>query len=174
MNRGLTVSSFRGQDWKRIRDLICSRSNYVQFKIGPCNSSIHQSTPHSLLLLFIAVLQPLLFCSWQDKLNFFKISIANSQTKKENSRWTPCFAYSGNFGRVIVRWHCVNMQPNVHLRARQKCVCMALIWKFCMRAWKTHLRRISRVMHNYNNFHAQTESVAGPKNISHRILNRAT
>ncbi len=33
-----------------------------------------------------------------------------------------------------------------------------------MRAWKTHLRRISHVMHNYLNFHTNTESVAGPKN----------
>jgi hypothetical protein len=46
----------------------------------------------------------------------------------------------------------------------QKCVCAALLlWKFCMHAWKTHLHRISRMMLNYNNFHAQTESVAGPK-----------
>ncbi len=49
--------------------------------------------------------------------------------------------------------------------ARQKCVCAASIWKFCMRAWKTHLRGISCVMHNYNNFKAQTELVAGPKKI---------
>jgi hypothetical protein len=34
---------------------------------------------------------------------------------------------------------------------RQKCVCAASIWKFF------------GVMHNYNNFHAQTESVTGPK-----------
>jgi hypothetical protein len=36
------------------------------------------------------------------------------------------------------------------------------------------LGEISRVMHNYNNFHAQTESVAGPKKIPHRIPNGAT
>jgi hypothetical protein len=29
-------------------------------------------------------------------------------------------------------------------------------------------------MHNYNNFHAQTESAPGPKKIPHRIPNRAT
>jgi hypothetical protein len=45
-----------------------------------------------------------------------------------------------------------------------------------MRARKTHLCGISGMMHNYNNFHAQTESVAGPnkKIYPHRIPNRAT
>jgi hypothetical protein len=44
-----------------------------------------------------------------------------------------------------------------------------------LRTWNTHLLGISHVMHNYNNFHAQMESVAGPKQkILHRIQNSAT
>jgi hypothetical protein len=86
---------------------------------------------------------------------------------------TPCFDYSGNVGHVIVRWNRVNWPFNGHLRA-SKMHLFGLDLKFRMRAWKTHLPGITRVMHNYYNFHAQMESVAGPEKIPHRIPNCAT
>ncbi len=96
------------------------------------------------------------------------MNLANSkcnsiQSYTASQHLTPCFDYSGNFGRLIVHWHRVNWPRNVHLRTIQKCVREALIWLHAR--FKTHLRGISRVMHNNNNFHAEKESVAGPKNI---------
>jgi hypothetical protein len=77
-----------------------------------------------------------------------------------------CFDYWGNFGHVIVNCHRVNWPRNVHLRASKMRLCgLNLEILYVRLKNKTHLSRISCVMHNYNNSHAQTVSVAGPKKI---------
>jgi hypothetical protein len=77
----------------------------------------------------------------------FETAVCLWWTKKTQQSHPPCFDYSGKFGRVIVRLHRV-ISHVMFICVRQKCVCAASIWKFCMHSWKTHLRVISLVMHN--------------------------
>jgi hypothetical protein len=48
----------------------------------------------------------------------------------------PCFDYSGNFGRVILCWHRV-IGWVMFICGRQICICVASLWAFCMRTWKS-------------------------------------